>query len=346
MKTPSKIMLMLTSFILLTTTAGVAATWHYSFGHADNVETSINLGLMAFDWAGSEVLPDDVQGENHQTLINNLINSDAGMNTEGSYIDEQIDSRLSTSITNWTKKETFGSMDMRDSDDISDIFNLNTEKLSFMIYFPQDNKSTPEDESLTRYIYTTSVDLGEQSVGGGWWGSTKENIPVGQYVYPVYRTIVKYQANENGEMKWVPETSEIGAAKSAFYSNDTFGSGLVQNPAFDVTTWVAGKRGTSKDNAIYAFVGQSSNAYLDSNTEVVYYYLDTPSSGSYAVTTTNANVTITISVSSGNVNPTTTTTTDANGNQITTVSWRATGRVSYYIAMVGAEKIPFTITKK
>lgn len=305
--------------LAIMTVTGVCASWLYIDMVGDG-EAEMKVGVQAFEWAGSEVLPDDVKGENHQQLIAKIINGEAGLNTEGSYINTEIAKREDRN------KVTYGSMDFWDASATDDVFDLSTENLTFMIYFPKD-------EPNTKYIYTTSVDLGE---AGSIFGANN-NFPEGTYIYPIYRTVTVYDGTQ-----WVPQETQVGMAQSAFYSNDYTGTWLSKNPAFEPSTWTAGKRGTTLNDAIYAFVGQSGMAYADSNDEAVYYYFENSARAVRTVTTTNPNVSIKILLSNGKEASGVKTTTTATG---TTVTWTTARNTSaYYIQLIGDTSMQFTIS--
>ena len=314
MSMTSKIGGIVLAVMLALTTAGVAATFNYAFGVDDESATK-DVWMNLFEWAGAEILPDNTEtGENHSNLLSKIINGEEGMNTPGSYLNEEMATR-----EQWNKV-TYGSMDFWDDNALNSIFDLSSEKLTFMIYFP---KATPN----TKYIYTTSADLGE---AGSIFGANN-NYPTGTYIYPIYRTTTVWN-EETG--KWEPVITELGSAKSAFYENSVTGSLLSKNPAFDPISWVAGKQGTSRSDAIYAFVGESSTAYVDSATEATYYYFTNGTRGTRTVTSSTEGVTITITNSNGG--------TVASGTG--SVSWTAARNTTYYVVLVGAMNMQFTIS--
>ncbi|MBQ9714633.1 MAG: hypothetical protein IJV83_04875 [Clostridia bacterium] len=301
---------------------GVYATWTYATGGVAEHAQELAIKLSEFEWKGSEELPDDVQGEDHYELINQVINSEYGLNTEGSYLNDQIDSRENRN------RDTFGSVDLYDGSDIENLFDLNTSGLTFLLHFPEN---TPNEQ----YLFTTSVELGET----GWlgWGSPA-NIPIGEYVYVIYRT--KLVLSDTG--KWEAVETKPGYAKSAYYENDWLGSVAAQTPCFDPDTWQEGKRGTGFSNAIYAFVGQTTSAYLDSDTEKTYYKV---------VPSSRRTVTITLGENDGHcsvnvykANQATQNVTTSTTNGIKTVSFTASANATYYIELSGDKSIAFTIS--
>lgn len=313
-----KIALSATTAALLAV-GGVLATWTYAESGINDLQISPVIEMGIFNWEGAEILPDDVLGENHQILINELIDGEEGMNAEeNSEINQQIKERQDIW---WAERDTFGSMDAYDSTAMENLFGLESSNLSFMIYFPD---ATPQ----IRYIFTTSVDLGE----AGYLGNVSPNVPIGEYVYVVYRTTLTLQDGE-----WVAQKSEIGYAASAYYQNDGLGSLVIQCPAFDVGTWRAGELGEGFDDAIYAFVGETDSAYTSSAEKRAYYKIVVQTAQTLTVSSTKENVTITVY--------------DQNKNEVekqkdeasNTFSWQATAQ-TYYFSLVGDTAMDFSIT--
>lgn len=326
MRSLSKITLCLTSFLMVGTIAGVSASFIYASTPPTAVSGSTTLDANVFDWEGAEVLPDNVVGEHHQTLIDLILNSDAGLNTENSYLNQQIDNRKN-SYWSW---DTYGSMDVYDATQMASIFQTDTSGLTFLLEFP-------DDEPNTQYLYTTNVDLGES----GYFWNEKNNIPTSRNVYEVYRTMLVKNA-ETG--KWEAQLSERGYAKSAWYENDALGTVVAKCPSFNPDTWTAGKQGTGTSDSIYTFVGQHTTAYLDSKTEIAYYDLTPTQRGTRTITSENTACTITITNASGTTVATSSLLVDESGNEIVSVSWTATQNTKYYIRLSGDISITFTVS--
>ncbi len=287
---------------LILAVTGVSATWIYAVRSPDRVEASVEVQL--FPWEGSEILPDDVVGENHKALIDNIINGtmtdsngkivEIGLNNPDSQISQQIDDRISK------RKYTFGSMDFYDSEEMHAIFGLEAANLTFMVYSPQNNTNV-------KYLYTTNCDLGE--AGYLWWGNAK--YPTGERIYPIYKTRLEYQTStgSNGKptKEWVAVKTVLGSAKSAYYDNDTFGSAISKNPAFDPTTFApvnaedcesgetAIPMGKTTDNAIYIPLGATvdETAY---STDKTYFKYTASSNGTVKITFTEKSKYLTVSV--------------------------------------------------
>ena len=275
---------------LLITVTCVSATWVYAETPLEPETTLIEI--QVFPWEGSEILPDDVVGENHKVLINNILNGvmtdsngktvEIGINNPDSEISNQIEDRISK------RKYTFGSMDYYDSDEMNAIFGLDAADLTFMMYSPQNNTSV-------KYLYTTSCDLGE--AGLLWWGNAK--YPTGERIYPIYRTRLEYveQHDEKGKSyyEWVAVKTVLGSAESSYYDNDTFGSAVSKNPAFNPTTFApvntedcesgetAIAMGKTINNAIYIPLGAVVNEVVYS-TDVTYFKYTASTSGTIKIT--------------------------------------------------------------
>ena len=305
-------------------------------------------------WDGSEILPDDVVGFNHKVLIENILNGTMvdengnevkiGMNNPDSELNKQIDDRMT--IDGWwdTARYTFGSMDVRDNQEMSNLFGLDASQLSFMIYMP-------EDEENIRYLYTTSVYLGES----GWvlGNDAKPTCPIDERIYPIYRTKLVYKEvevdeNNNHVYEWVAEKTVLGSAKSAYYENDTLGALAVQNPAFDPLSFapILGEdcesgespitMGDSMNSAIYIPLGTTVDEVANS-TDKTYFKYQALSSGMVKITPTEKSEFLTISVYSNE--SLTELVVSGTGAQI---SFDAS-EMTYYIVATGDTEVNFTI---
>lgn len=322
-------------------TGGAIATWRFAEGNISSQNTSATIEIAPFNWEGAEDLPDDVIGEDHHKFIDLIINSDNGLNTPDSYLNKQIDERKNGDggIFGLGKKwDTYGSMDAYDAKQMESIFQTDTDKLTFLLKFP-------EDEPNIQYLYTTSVDLGESAYV---WEQEKNNIPTTRYVYIVYRTVLQLETDVEGNAKWVAQTSERGYAQSAWYDNDMLGDSVAKNPSFDPDSWKKGKQGAERGNSIYAYVGQTTTAYVDSITETAYYDITPKASGTVTVSTSNKNAKFSVFVLENgketNVETQSASMKDENGNDVFSVSWTVTQNITYYMRVVGDTSITFTIS--
>lgn len=227
-----KVLSLLMVVFMLFSIGGVYATWKYSNSGPNPYYIDIPLRLGEFNWAGSGDLPtDDAIGENHISLIDQIINHpDHGLNTSKSYLNEQIDDRQDGGL-GWSKgRDTLGSMAVTQSKELNEIFGLASYSLEFLIQFKSNNEY---------YIFTTSVYLGERGEIN-FWGNNKTpgkpTTPIGDNIYPIYRTRV---VKTNGVWAAV-ETSE-GYAKSAWYEESRSNANATQIPSFDPDTFTIGK---------------------------------------------------------------------------------------------------------
>ena len=302
----------------------VKAQWIYSGSAPSNFD--LDLDITVFQWKGSEGLPNDVQGENHRGLIDTILDGvivdangktvEIGLNNPDSYISKEIETRS----TNWLfSSKTLGSMDYWERNDIAEYFDLDTTGLTFLIYFP-------EGISDTYYLYTTSVELGDNT----------PNVPIGQNIYPIYQTVI--EKNENG--KWVATETKVGYAKSAYYSNPVTGSWLVKYPSFDPSTWFAGDLGTSFDDAVYTYAGETVTTYLTLPTDVRYYKLTATSNKNISISTENSYAKFNVYNSSGSL------VSASKGAQGTSaITFKPSNNSVYYIGVSGDTSITFKTTQ-
>ena len=335
--------------------AGVYATWGYATGPVLSKYDGIDIEF--FPWEGEEILPEDEIGYNHRQLIENILNGTMisggqtikiGMNNPDSTLSQEIDDRVTSNGWWDPARYTFGSMDARDDTEMSNLFGLEASQLSFIIYIP------PKTENV-RYLYTTGVYLGES----GWLlgASAKPTYAIGERIYPIYRTKLVYKEvgvddNGNTVYEWVAEKTVLGSAESAYYQNDTFGSGVIQNPAFEPTSFApinsadceSGETavilGSNASNAIWTYVGQSLSGQIDNVNTLVYFRIKPTSNGTVTFTAGENTSGMTIKVYSNSNLSTLVSTTNAQG--VTTFT--ATQNATYYYTVSGSQKLSFTIS--
>ena len=210
----SRLLAVCLCLVMLISTGGAYATWVYAESPAIGVGGKIGLEMKIFQWPGSEVLPDDEEtGHAHATLIDNIINGeDIGLNYPNSYLNEQIAVRLDR----YGGHDTLGSMAITQGDELTRLFNLKTENVTFLIQMVNDN---------LYYIFTTSLDLGEKR---------KPTYKIGSTISPIYRTTV---VKENG--KWVATDTKEGSATSAYYeeTQPSLFENISRIPSFNPSTW-------------------------------------------------------------------------------------------------------------
>ncbi len=307
-------------------TNNVQGAWHYAMNASGSIE--VPMSVEVFPWVGAEQLPGDVLGENHQKLIETILDgtyvnqngteTKIGLNNPDSYINNEIQNRANGNF--WFRSDILGSMDFWEKSDIEKFFDTNTTGLSFLLYFPTNSKDT-------YYLYTTSVVLGDSS----------PNIPIGENIYPIYRTELK----KNNEGVWEAVETRTGHADSAYYQNPITGSLFVKYPSFDPDTWVEEDLGTSFANAIYSFVGEKTTAYNDNATNCRYYKFTAPSSNTtITVSSENAKAKIKVYNSSQSL------VSVKSGSQGSkSITFNASKNATYYVEISGDTSITFSITK-
>lgn len=199
--------------LLTMTVPGVYALWQFAEDPAQSASETISLKLKEFDWEGSEILPDDEEtGHAHAALIDNLINGEGiGLNTPDSYLNDQIDRRSGFPFY----RDTLGSMAIREGDELNNLFDLDTQNVTFLIQMVSDN---------TYYIFTTSLELGENG---------SPNYPIGSTISPIYRTTVV-----KGNGVWTATITQEGAATSAYYEeSQIINITRSKIPSFDPDSW-------------------------------------------------------------------------------------------------------------
>lgn len=228
----SKWLALLLCLALVLSVGGVYAAWYYPSTGPTPASQEISIRLSEFNWAGSGDLPtDDAIGENHLALIDQIINHPQhGLNTSGSYLNDQIKGRQDGGIGWSGGRDTLGSMAVTQSSELNEIFGLSAFSLDFLIQF----KSSTE-----YYIFTTGQELGERGEVS-IWGSNKTpgkpTVPIGGSIYPIYRTrVVKVDGI------WTAVETTAGYATSAWYEESRRNATATQIPSFDPDTFQAGK---------------------------------------------------------------------------------------------------------
>ena len=337
-----KITTVIIAVVLLLIMGGVAAAWIYPT--TDITSQNLTIYPHAFPWEGSEILPDGIEGENHSVLINNIINGvmtengkevGIGLNDPDSELNEQLASREKRN------KYTFGSMDAWDSSQMNSLFGLDAAELAFMIYSPKDNDNL-------KYIYTASNDLGSSG-----WFSGNPNYPIGERIYPIYRTRVEYKLTESGNYEWVAVKTVIGSAQSKYYDNDYFGSGVVKNPAFDPLSFAplnatdcesgetAIAMGADTTNAIYVYNGRTVILNVASNGTTTFFKYTAKSNGTAKIIVNDHIDSINAKVYSNS----------ALSSEVSTIhdgnsySFNVRSNTTYYISITGNQELNFMLSQ-
>lgn len=322
----SSVLVVVIVFLVSFGSYGLLAEWKYS--EALSADIDLDIKVLVLPWEGADELPNQSEyGNNHRILINNVLNGKyvsggstqgIGLNTENSYLVSEIQKRKDIS---YRDANQLGSMDIWQSDRISEFFNLSdsSNKVEFILKFPDGSDDT-------YYLYSTSVNLGD-----GW----SPEIPVGTYICPVYKTTLQ----RNSEGVWEAVSTEIGYAKSARYNNPY--TGLALGNAFDTESWVKGRIGTSFDDAIYTKLDYAMPVETHNDTDEVYYYYDSSSNTNVSVTVQNSEKAV-VYVYDNNGNLVTTRNNTSQGSQ--TVTFRPSRNTRYYVKVTGDVYCTFTIS--
>lgn len=322
--------------IFLLSIGCVFADWHFATDPPQAVSDFLPLQASEFTWEGSDILPDDIQGEDHAWLIGNLISGTKngnviGLDNPDSDLNEYIQNRLDGGL-GW-KRDYFGSMAVTGDAEMEALFGAAAQGLSFIIQVVNDNEY---------YIFTTSVYLGER--GEPNWINTgnktpgKPSVAIGQYIYPIYRTKI---TRPNSSTPWNIVETKMGKALSDWYDENRRNANITQIPAFDPNSWVEAKLGDSAtaNQAIWTFVGDETTAYPDARNTPVYYQLKPQSAGNRTVKSSNPDCTIKVYNSNGQVLATSTPTADGG----VSVSWNGGANTLYYLSLEGSMSMHFTV---
>ena len=322
--------------IFLLSIGCVFADWHFATDPPQAVSDFLPLQASEFTWDGSDILPDDIQGEDHAWLIGNLISGTKngkviGLDNPDSDLNEYIQNRLDGGL-GW-KRDYFGSMAVTGDTEMEALFGAAAQGLSFIIQVVNNNEY---------YIFTTSVYSGER--GEPNWLNTgnktpgKPSVPIGEYIYPIYRTKI---TRPNSSAPWNIVETKMGKALSDWYDENRRNAHITQIPAFDPNSWVEAKLGDSAtaSQAIWTFVGDEATAYPDARNIPVYYRLQPQSAGNRTVKSSNPDCTIKVYNSNGQILATSTPTADGG----VAVTWNGGANTLYYLSLEGSMSMHFTV---
>ena len=320
MRRTKYISLALVLLIVMAFVIGAPFVWgEWIYSEAISADIGLDLNVVVMPWEGADDLPTQSEyGNNHKILIENVLkgsyvsgntNQNIGLNTENSYLAEEIANRQGIS---YRDADHLGSMDLWQSDRINEFFNLSegSNHVEFILKFP-------DDEPDTYYLYSTSVVLGD-----GW----SPEIPVGTYICPIYKTTLK----RNAEGIWEAVSTEVGCAKSARYSNPY--TGLALGNAFDTDSWVKGRIGTSFDDAIYTKLNYTMPIETHNESDEIYYYYDSTSTNNVTATIQNSTqAKVYVYDSNGNLVATRNSTTQGSA----AVTFKPSRNTRYYFKVTG-----------
>lgn len=324
--------------------SSVSAKFNYGIADIPEIENQFNIGLGDFKWLGYDELPNEIEGQNHAALLNNLINGTTangvvvGLNNPNSELNGYINDRLDGGLF-IPKRNYFGSMAVTGGAEMEAIFGTKAAELSFIIQVVDD---------LNYYVYTTSVYLGERGELN-WLGTSRSKdgnptIAIGEYIYAIYRSKLNRKSTSSS---WNIVETLVGKAKSAWYEENRTNATLTQIPSFDIKTWEeapnAGKE-FNTTHAIWTFVGDSVNPKRETLGEYTYYRIKSKTARTITVSSTASTSTIRIYSEGRSLMYTSTRTTDSQNNTIVQVSFPASANTMYYIVISGAVNIPFTVS--
>ncbi len=309
-------------------TSKVFAEWKYDGALSANVDLGVNVIVMP--WEGADELPNQSEyGNNHKILIEKVLNGtyisggnkqNIGLNTENSYLVEEINNRKAIA---YRDANQLGSMDLWQSDRINEFFDLSTDSnnVEFILKFPDGSNDT-------YYLYSTSLFLGD-----GW----SPEIPVGTPIYPVYKTTL--QRNSDG--KWEAISTEVGYAPSARYNNPY--TGLALGNAFDTNNWKKGKIGTGFNDAVYTKLNYAMPVESHDPTNETYYYYNNGNTTNNLTVTVDKSEKAVVYVYDSNGSLVTTRNNTTQGSQ--TVTFKPSRNAKYYIKVTGDTYCTFTVTQ-
>ncbi|MBO7293524.1 MAG: hypothetical protein J6V07_06290, partial [Clostridia bacterium] len=193
--------------------------------------------LGVFQWEGSDILPDEVVGENHLWLVTNLVagenasGEEIGLNNPDSPLNDYINDRLSGGFLGlgYPARNYFGSMAVTGGRDMEELFGADANNLTFIVYVVSNTEY---------YIFTTDLDLGERGEPNWLQTSNKTpgnpTYPIGSDISPIYRTkLTRASARDD----WDIVETKKGKATSCWYDENRRNN-ITQIPSFDPTSWV------------------------------------------------------------------------------------------------------------
>lgn len=333
-KTFSKIMAGIMAVAMLGTITGAYASWSFADGIPNGKQLNVSVRFADFVWQGSDILPTDSDlGKNHQSLITQLVDGEnIGLNYPKSDLNEYVDDRINGRYD----RDYFGSMAVTGGSTMDKLFGTKSNNLCFLIHVIS---------STEYHIFTTGVYLGEQGsqVLGFNTKDGKPSIPIGEWIYPIYRTIIK---RDNTSSEWEQVITQRGRARSDWYDENRNNANATEIPSFDPDTWEEITIGDepNADNAIWTFVGDNRTATAASATTPVFYQITPKSAGTYRVISYNTNVKFHVYNTNVNVIAETKTGSDSNGAYVY-ATWTASANATYYIRCVGDKSMNFTVTQ-
>ena len=200
MKLFPKICALIATCLTLVTVAGVSARFTYANGTPTPQEEGAFVHVALFYWEGAGSLPEDSNiGSNHIALIERIINSEEGLNTSNSHLNDVIEQRVDQN------KQTASSVAPTQGGNLKNLFNTSEmRELHFLLHFQPNSDGTIDEY----YLYTF-----ERSILG-----SKQYVEVS----PVYKTLVSLVDGQ-----WKAMKSWAGKAETIYYDAKQGGGKLI-----------------------------------------------------------------------------------------------------------------------
>ena len=202
-KVISKIVALISFFGMTLGAMGVYANWQYAIAPIVPVKEEVLLDFNTFFWDGVEVLPDNpLLGESHFYLVENIVETELGINNPNSHLSEVIESRIDNS------KDNVSSVAPTTGGNLKPIFSMS--EIAYLdfyitIYVDDDNQPYAYDLYTFETIYGTNA-------GGN--------------VNPVFKTVIE---KVDGVFKAIH--SYKGKASTKYYdTKQGGGKSLTVNP--------------------------------------------------------------------------------------------------------------------
>lgn len=314
---------------------GVYATWSYFYA-PDTARLYARPSLGAFTYGGTvvdynDVLPTDTEnGKSHLELMERILSNVVGLNNSNSALVNQIEWANNIVYRN----KVWGTMSKdiwisQGGDTVKNQMGLADTEISNLSFMIQTVSSSQY------YVYTTSISLGEAGEGSIWGNSKKgsPNIPIGQYIYEVYRTNVVLEKGV-----WVEKETTIGSAPSAWYDENLYQTKR-QIPSFDVYNFVPyGQRmmGSTFAMPIYTYPGYGLIFYPDKSDDLWHFIVQSKNVTQTVTATGDEDIVLKIY--------------DSNQNLISTIesidhtcTYTFRASTMYYFTVEGAPKISISV---
>jgi hypothetical protein len=216
-----KIFILVSVLVFVCSGMGVYASWIYMEGSASEGKGNPLIYIEEFEWKPEEVLPDEPEADekltSHLDLVKEIVSgSGIGLNTSNSYLNQEIARRKKGTWLFVPKRDTLGSMAVRQDEKLNDQFKLDQRSMSFLIYFPNYNDTE-------YYIYT--------------WDKSVQTAVDGT-VIPVYRTVVKKVNGRWDDVNW---TCMKGYATAAYYEESRNDADYSKLLSIEPDSWQSGE---------------------------------------------------------------------------------------------------------